>query len=86
VLVSAAFVSPWIALVRVPVKRAWAGGSDPAWILRLGHITRAWPPILAWRPRLLARNITGIGWQPLTLTASSFGWIHVVLIRQPVGY
>jgi hypothetical protein len=30
-------------------------------ILRLGHITRAQPPILAWRPRLLARNITGIG-------------------------
>ena len=33
----------------------------------------AWPPILAWRPRLLARNITGIGWRPLTSMAGSFG-------------
>ena len=33
----------------------------------------AWPPILAWRPRLLARNITGIRWRPLTLMAGSFG-------------
>jgi hypothetical protein len=29
-------------------------------ILDAGH-TRAWSPILAWRPRLPARNITGIG-------------------------
>jgi len=41
--------------------------------LRLGHIARAWPPILAWRPLLLAGNITGIGWQPLTSMAGSFG-------------
>ncbi len=36
-------------------------------------MTRVWPPILAWRPRLLARNITGIGWRPLTSMAGSFG-------------
>ena len=36
----------------------------------------AWPPILAWRPRLLARIITGIGWRPLTSMAGSFGRIR----------
>ncbi len=36
-----------------------------------------WLPVLAWRWRLLARNITGIGWQPLTLTAGSFGRIRL---------
>jgi len=41
---------------------------------------------IAWRLRLLARNITGIGWQPLTWTAGSFGRIHVVLIRQQISF
>ena len=35
-----------------------------------------WPPILAWQPRLLARDITGIGWRPLTSMATSLAAAH----------
>jgi len=57
---------------------------------------------ICWRLRLLARKITGIGWQPLTLTGIADaindgagrwesaritpGRIHIVLICQPVGF
>jgi len=54
--------------------------------LRLGHITRAWLPILAWRPRMLARNITGIRWQPLTSMAGSFGRTRLPSQLQETGF
>jgi hypothetical protein len=59
----------------MPVKRARAGGYGTI-VAELSCCmsgATAWPPILAWRPRLLARDITGIRWRPLTSMAGSFG-------------
>ncbi len=55
------------------VIRATGAAPDGSTMDRRCH---RWPPVLAWRPRLLARIITGIGWRPLTSMAGSFGRIR----------